>query len=140
MIETSGKMILTFNPEKYQEILVKYQPKLIKTESENEQALAIIEELMHKKNRTPEEDELYQLLILLVEKFEHQYYLSGETANPQSILLLLMEQKGIKQADLVGIIGSKGVVSEVVNGKRNISKNQAKALAEFFHISSELFI
>lgn len=140
MIKTNGKMTLTFNPEKYKEILLKYQPKVIKTEVENEQALAIIEELMHKDNRIPEENELYQLLILLVEKFEREYYLSGETATPQSILLLLMEQKGIKQADLVGIIGSKGVVSEVVNGKRSISKNQAKALAEFFNVSSELFI
>ncbi|RUR74856.1 type II toxin-antitoxin system HigA family antitoxin [Chlorogloeopsis fritschii PCC 9212] len=52
----------------------------------------------------------------------------------------LMEVRGIKQSDLVGIIGSKGVVSEIVNGKRGISKAQAKALAEFFHVSLELFI
>lgn len=140
MTKISGKMILTFNPEKYQEVLIKYQPKLIKTEAENEQALAIIEELMHKSDRTPEENELYKLLILLVEKFELEYYLSGQIATPQSILLLLMEQKGIKQEDLVGIMGSKEIVSEVVNGKINISKKQAKALAEFFQVSAELFI
>jgi HTH-type transcriptional regulator / antitoxin HigA len=40
----------------------------------------------------------------------------------------------------VGIIGSKGVVSEVVNGKRSISKAQAKALGEFFNVSPLLFI
>ncbi|MBR8826778.1 MAG: hypothetical protein DSM107014_02560 [Gomphosphaeria aponina SAG 52.96 = DSM 107014] len=80
MTKISGKMTLTFNPEKYKEVLIKYQPKLIKTEAENEQALAIIEELMHKKHRSPEETELYQLLIILVEKFEQEYYLSGETA------------------------------------------------------------
>lgn len=140
MIKTSGKMIYTFNPEKYKEVLVRYQPKLIKTEAENEEALTVIEELMHKANLTPEEKELYQLLIVLVEKFEQEYYLTGQIATPQSVLLLLMEEKGIKQGELVGIIGSKGVVSEVVNGKRSISKNQAKALAEFFNVSVELFI
>lgn len=140
MIKTSGKMTLTFDPEKYKEILVKYQPKLITTEAENEQALTVIEELMHKGNRTPEEEELYKLLILLVEKFEQEYYSTGKTAKPQSILSLLMEQKGVKQGDLVGIIGSQGVVSEVVNGKRSISKKQAKALAKFFNVSVELFI
>lgn len=133
-------MTLTFNPEKYKEVLIKYQPKLIKTEAENEQALAIIEELVYKKDRTPEENELYQLLILLVGKFEREYYLSGQTATPQSVLSLLMEQKGIKQEALVDVIGSNEVVSEVVNGKISISENQAKALGEFFNVPAELFI
>lgn len=140
MIKTSGKMTLTFNPNKYKQLLAKYQPKIIKTEAENEEALLLIEELMHNSHRTPEEDELYQLLIILVEKFEQEYYHCGEESNPHSLLLFLMEQKGIKQNDLVGIIGSKGVVSEVVNGKRNISKTQAKALAEFFNVDVGLFI
>jgi len=140
MIKTSGKMTVIFNSNKYKEILLKYQQKLIKTEEENEQALSIIEDLMHKSNRTPEEDELYQLLVVLVEKFEREYYLNAKISNPHSVLLFLMEQKGIKQNDLVGIIGSKGVVSEVVNGKRSITKTQAEALADFFGISVELFI
>ncbi len=140
MIKASGKMTLIFNPDKYQQLLVKYQPKLIKTETENEEALKIIEELMHKIDRTPEENELYELLIILVEKFEQEYYHCGQESNPQSLLLFLMEQKEIKQSDLVGIIGSKVVVSEVVNGKRNISKTQAKALAEFFNVDVGLFI
>lgn len=140
MIKTSGKMTLTFNLDKYKEILTQYPPKVIKTEAENEQVLEIIEELMHKKNLTPEEEELYQLLIILVEKFEKEYYLCGDSANPHSVLLFLMEEKGIKQADLVGIIGSKGVVSEIVNSKRNISKNQAKALGDFFGVDTGLFI
>ena len=51
-----------------------------------------------------------------------------------------MEAGGIKQENLVGVIGSRGVVSEVVNGKRSISKAQAKALAEFFSVNVGLFI
>lgn len=133
-------MTLTFDPNKYQQLLVKYQPKIIKTEAENEEALIVIEQLMHKKDRSPEENELYQLLIILVEKFEQEYYHSGEESNPQSLLLFLMEQKGMKQSDLVGVIGSKGVVSEIVNGKRSISKNQAKALAELFKVDFSLFL
>ncbi len=41
-------MTLTFNPEKYKELLARHLPKVIKTESENEKALAIVEELMHR--------------------------------------------------------------------------------------------
>jgi HTH-type transcriptional regulator/antitoxin HigA len=51
-----------------------------------------------------------------------------------------MEENQIKQEELVGVIVSRGVVSEVVNGKRAISKNQAKSLAQFFNIDLSLFI
>jgi len=51
-----------------------------------------------------------------------------------------MEENGMRQTDLVGIIGSRGVVSEVVNGKRTISKSQAKSLGDFFHVDPSLFI
>jgi HTH-type transcriptional regulator / antitoxin HigA len=51
-----------------------------------------------------------------------------------------MESSGTRQADLVGIIGSSGVVSEVIDGKRSISKAQAKALGEYFKVSPSLFI
>lgn len=140
MIKTSEKTIPTFNADKYKELLLQYQPKLIRTEEENARALAIVEELMHRSNRTPEEDELYNLLIALIEKFEQEYYSPGRSSTPYSLLQFLMEQRNVKQADLVGIIGSKGVVSEVVNGKREISKAQAKALGEFFQVNPGLFI
>ncbi|MEH2397033.1 MAG: transcriptional regulator [Nostoc sp.] len=133
-------MTLTFNSDKYKELLSHYQPKLIRNEEENEKALAVVEELMHRPNRSPEEDELYELLIILIEKFEQEYYLPGKASQPHSILLFLMEQRNIKQSDLVRVIGSKGVVSEVVNGKREISKAQAKALGEFFRVDCGLFI
>jgi hypothetical protein len=65
-IRRNKKMPLTFNPEKYKELLFNYQPKIIRTEVENEKALAIVEEPMHRKDRTLEEEELYELLIILI--------------------------------------------------------------------------
>lgn len=47
-----------------------------------------------------------------------------------------MEAKDLNQEDLIGMIGFRGVVSEVVNGKRGISKSPAKALREYFHLCS----
>ncbi|KYC38739.1 hypothetical protein WA1_36855 [Scytonema hofmannii PCC 7110] len=73
-----------------------YAPKIIRTEQENEKALKIVEELMHCPNRTPEEDELYEILIVLIEKFDREYYSPGEGSTPHSILSFLMEQQGIK--------------------------------------------
>lgn len=131
-------MTRTINKEAYAELLVKYQPTVIETESENEAALALAEELEHRE-RTPEEDAFLDLLVTLIEKFEDEHY-QLNASTPQSILLHLMEARDLKQEDLIGVIGSRGVTSEVVNGKRSISKSQAKALGEFFHVSPELFI
>jgi len=132
-------MTLIFNPDKYTELLSQYQPKIIRTEAENEKALAIVEELMHRRDRTPEEDELYELLIALIEKFEQEYYAPGVTATPNSLLLFLMEQRSLKPADLVGIVGSEKGVYGLVNGERDISKEQAVILGSFFYVEPSLF-
>ena len=132
-------MPLTFNSNNYTNLLVKYQPKVIKTEVENERAIALAEELEHNLHRTPEEEALLELLVILVEKFEEEHY-SIPQQTPHSMLLHLIEDNDLKQEDLVGVLGSRGVVSEVVNGKRGISKSQAKALAAFFNVEVGLFI
>jgi HTH-type transcriptional regulator/antitoxin HigA len=51
-----------------------------------------------------------------------------------------VEQRELKQVDLVPVLGSRAQVSELVNGKRGISKAQVKKLAEYFRVSAELFL
>ncbi len=133
-------MTLIFNSEKYSKLLVKYQPKLIKTEEENERALSIVEELMHSPNRSPEENELYELLITLIEKFEREFYSPGAASTPHSMLIFLMEQQNVKQEDLIGVIGAEEVVTEVIKGKQDMTQEQAKALGKFFKVEPSLFI
>lgn len=132
-------MTLTINPEIYASLLAEYQPKVIKTDEENEHAIAIAEKLAHQQNKTAEESALLELLITLIEKYEDEQYPMGEL-NPHSRLLHLMEARNLKQTDLVGILGPSGVTSEIVNGKVEISKAQARALGEFFHVDPGLFI
>lgn len=132
-------MTLTFDRETYAELLAQSQPKLIVSDDENEKAIALAEELSHRPERTPEEDALLELLIALIEKFEDENYPIPVTS-PLEILKHLMEARDLIQENLVGVIGSRGVVSEVMNGKRSISKAQAKALGEFFSVEPSLFI
>ncbi|GBO51490.1 hypothetical protein APA_454 [Pseudanabaena sp. lw0831] len=132
-------MTLTLNKSEYGALLVDIQPRVITTEDENDRALGIVESLLAEKNLSPEKEQILRLLVSLIEKFEDEHYqLAAST--PHSILLHLMEERGLRQTDLVGLIGSRGVVSEVVNGKRTISKSQAKSLGEFFHVDPSLFI
>jgi HTH-type transcriptional regulator / antitoxin HigA len=131
-------MIHTINRNVYGDLLAQHQPKAIKTESENEAAILLAESLEYRQ-RTPEEDALLELLIILIEKFEETSY-PLPNLEADRMLLHLMEARNMKQEELVGVIGSRGVVSEIVNGKRSISKAQAKVLGELFHVSPSLFI
>ncbi|QSV64822.1 MAG: transcriptional regulator [Dolichospermum sp. DL01] len=132
-------MTISLDKTTYSQLLVQYQPQVITTEEEYDRALETVEKFMACKERTPEQSAILQLLVTLIEEFETKHY-PIEPSSPHAILEHLMDARGIKQSDLVGIIGSKGVVSEVVNRKRAISKAQAKALGEFFNVSPALFI
>ncbi|MEA5603549.1 hypothetical protein [Nostoc sp. UHCC 0252] len=132
-------MTLTFNSEKYKELLTAYLPKLIKSEVQNEQALEIVEDLMHRE-RTPEEDEFYQLLITLIEKFEQEYYQLIQQKNPISMLLFLLEESDRSRDDLVAVLGTEDLVNNILNGQQKINIEQACKLGEFFHVESSLFM
>ncbi|MEM9276189.1 MAG: transcriptional regulator [Cyanobacteria bacterium P01_F01_bin.143] len=132
-------MTLTFDTTAYSNLLTQYIPQVIETEEEYDRALKIAEKLTFAKNRTPEEKALHKLLVTLIEIYEAEKY-PMEVSEPYEILQHLMEVSGTRQADLVGVIGSSGVVSEVVNGKRSISKAQAKLLGNYFKVSFSLFL
>lgn len=132
-------MSLAFDRNAYGELLAKYQPQVITSESEYESMLADVEKLMGNKNRSPEQTALLKILVRLVEEYESKNYPMGKPS-PHAIIQHLMEARELQPADLVGIIGSLDDVSELVKGKKAITKAQAKALGEFFHVSTELFL
>jgi len=128
------------NKSKYAKLLAKTLPVVIKTEDENEAMLLKIEGLLAKGDRmTPEELALVELMTELVEAFEDDNY-QIEDSEPHVVLQHLMEANDLKQADLVEVLGSRGHTSDVVNGKRGISKEHAKALGKFFKVSPDLFL
>jgi HTH-type transcriptional regulator/antitoxin HigA len=133
-------MTLTFNPNKYSELLSQYQPKLIRTEADNEQTLTIVEELMHRPNRSLEENELYNLLITLIEKFEQEYYLAGSASTPHSMLLFLMDQRNMQAVDLAEVFGSETSAANIITNQVELSKDQIKALGQFFQVEPGLFL
>jgi len=102
--------------------------------------LARAETLMDKGGRrTVEEDAALDLTVRLITAYEQEHYPLPQ-ATPRETLLYLMDERGLKQADLVPIFKSRGYVSDVVNGKRAISKAHARQLAEYFKVSADLFI
>lgn len=129
------------NVKRYGELLVRFTPKLIETEKENDAALAVIEGLMAKgeDNLNAEEAALLSLLVSLVEQFEATAYPIAD-ATPREVLKDLMEHNGLKAIDLAELFGSRAKISEVLAGKRAISVAHAKLLGERFHLSPVAFL
>ena len=74
----------------------------------------------------------------LIEDYEDEYHLLPQTTGVQA-LKFLMEQHGLRQSDL-SELGSQGVVSEILVGKRELNLRQVRALGERFGVSTATFI
>ena len=109
--------------------------KPIKNEEDYSQTLSYIESLMDAKPNTPQMDEL-EVLTTLVEAYEEQHY-KIEAPDPIEAIKFRMEQEGLKQKDLVTIVGSKSRVSEILNRKRKLTIEMIRNLHKQLHIPVE---
>jgi len=130
-----------FDETKYVRLLKKAVPVKIETEEEYERLLEQTRLLIDRDedSLSLEEIRLLDLLGMLVERYEDEHY-PIEEGSPLATLKFLMEEHGLKHKDIWPLFGSKGITSEVLNGKRAISKAQAKKLAERFGVTADLFI
>ncbi len=124
-------MTATSNQQTYTDLLIQYQPKPIKTEQEYNRALTVVEGMMSCE-LTEAETALFELLVLLIEKYEESHYPMGEST-PVATLESLMHEFDVEPTSLVGVFGSVDLVREVVNGQRKVSPSQAESLAKFFN-------
>jgi HTH-type transcriptional regulator/antitoxin HigA len=129
------------NSAAYGKLLAKTHPRPIHTEEDYDRMIGKIGALMERgeENLSPEETSLLEMMSILVERYEQERY-PLRPSKPDEILQFLMEQRGLQQRDLAKVLGSKSHLSEILNGKREPSKEQARKLGEFFHVSPALFI
>ncbi len=113
----------------------------IQTEQEYERLVEQVRLLMERDedSLSLEEVRLLDLLGMLVEQYESEHDSIDEGA-PLETLKFLMEEHGLQHKDMCALLNSKGIASEVLNGKRAISKAQAKKLAERFGVTADLFL
>ncbi|MEI6705753.1 MAG: transcriptional regulator [Methylococcales bacterium] len=101
-------------------------------------------DLLHQLIDTVGEDKQHPLASLLhfvgtqIAEYEKKHYPIPDVS-PQEVLALLMQEHQLKQSDLPEI-GSQGVVSEILNGKRQLNTRQIQALAQRFDVSPSVFI
>jgi HTH-type transcriptional regulator/antitoxin HigA len=112
--------------------------KLLTTEKEYDQALDRLDKIFDANPKSKEGQEA-DVLALLIEEYEEKHY-SIDTPDPITAIRIRMEEMEIKQKDLVGIIGSKGIVSEVLNRKRKLTVNMIQNLSEKLKIAAQILI
>ena len=131
----------TLDPFAYAELLAKVQPHPIENEREYDRLVAEAGRLMERgqENLSVEEGSLLKMISILIEDYDRKHY-PLSPSKPYKMLAFLLEQRGLQAHDLWPLLGSKSRVSEMLSGKRAISKTQAKKLATFFHVPVDLFI
>src|SRR5260370_878130 len=138
-LEALTTTTIDLDKKTYGKLLGRTLPHVIHTDEECESFTNELMRLDEREDLSTEEKELAELLTVLIDEYEGRRY-PIRKASPQKTLQHIMEARKLTQKDLWKVFGSKGITSEVFHGKRSISKTQAKRLAEYFHVSADLFI
>jgi HTH-type transcriptional regulator / antitoxin HigA len=128
-----------FDQRKYAALLAEALPTAITNEEELERLTTIADRLAVKKTLSLEESHLLNLLATLIEVYEDEHHHIPD-APPHVMIQGFMQERGLRNKDLEPLLGSSGVTSEVISGKRKPSRAQIKKLAEFFQVAPEFFI
>lgn len=112
--------------------------KPIKTEKDYQDALKRLEVIFDATPQTKEGDEA-EILSLLIDNFENQIY-PIEAPDPIEAIKIRIEEMDLKQKDLVGIIGGKSRISEVLNKRKRLTLNMVRNLETFLNISASALI
>ena len=117
---------------------MKIEVKPIKTETDYEDAMTEIEQLLEAKPETPESDRL-EILTTLVEAYEDQHY-AIPLPDPVEAILYYLESRGLTRRDLELYLGSRARVSEILNRKRPLSLEMIRQLHQGLGIPAEVLI
>ena len=127
------------NEKTYGQLLVRTLPRVIHNDRDLDHFMQELLRLDEIENPSPEEIQLADLLTALIEQYEVKHHPIGEPT-PSETIRFLLEQRGLTAKDLWPVIGSKSHASEIINGKRGISKATAIKLGNFFHVKPDMFI
>lgn len=112
--------------------------EIIKTEKQYNETLDRMEKIFDAPSNSKDGNDA-ELLALLIEEYEKERY-KIESPDPISAIKIRMEEMELKQKDLIGIIGSKGIVSEVLNKKRKLTVEMIRKLSEKLNITASVLV
>ncbi len=122
----------------YGALLSEFKPEVIRDAQQNESYLRLLEKLTSRRSVTQAQRKLIELLTVLIEDYESREHPVPEAA-PRDVLRHLMEAHRLRQKDLVDVFGTESIVSEVLRGKRELTKEHIRRLSRRFGVSPAAF-
>lgn len=129
----------TIDPKRYGRMLVRLLPRAPRNDQDHDAMVAELAKLDELDAPAPEQKALAELLTALVEHYENQH-VSIPKNSPHESLTALMEDRGLRHKDIAAFVGNKGLTTEILAGRREISKAVAHKLADGLQVPIELFI
>jgi HTH-type transcriptional regulator / antitoxin HigA len=123
-------------PAKY--LLREKAPKIISSSEQHEAYISRLLELQRKGHRNAEETETAKLLVLLIADYEARHF-AVEKASGVEVLRELMEANDLRQKDLADDLGGESIVSLILQGKRQLNRQQMERLGHRFRVSPAVF-
>ena len=134
-------MVKTINEPVLKKTWAKVEQYLsIHTKQDYENAIAVLNRLLDEVGDNDKHPlfGFLEILGIVIENYETEHH-DWDDVSGSNVLKFLMDEHDLKQEDL-SEIGSQGVVSEILNGKRQLNVNQIKKLGERFHVSPAVFL
>lgn len=110
----------------------------IRNEEDYQEALERLEVIFDSDPDTPDGQEA-EILCLLIERYEEEHF-PIETPDPIEAIKIRMEEMGLKQKDLIGVIGGKSRVSETLNKRKLLTLEMVRNLERFLNIPASILV
>ncbi len=127
-------------PASYLRLIRRFPLRPIQSETELDRAAAVLNELLDRDDLDPAEHDYLDVLGDLVERYEEKAHPIPDVSEGE-MLAFLIEQKGVRQVEVArgaGLAGS--TLSEVLAGKRRLTRGQVEKLARYFHVGPGVFL
>jgi HTH-type transcriptional regulator / antitoxin HigA len=139
MPKTTTGMELGADLDEYLALVRAFPLAHIRDDAHLDAAVAVIDRLLDKEDRSPAEEMYLDALTDLIETYE-EAHVPIPARSGVDALRFLMEVNDLRQVDLVPVLERKSLVSEVLSGKRPLALTHIKKLADYFRVSPAVFI
>lgn len=112
----------------------------VNNDKEHASAMERINDLIDKDHLTLEESNELDILSTLIESYEKKRWPLDCEISPVDAIKIAMEEKGLRQVDLVPFFGNKSQVSAIMNGRRPLTVKNIRILSKELHIPSKILL
>ncbi|WP_319422518.1 helix-turn-helix domain-containing protein [Pleurocapsa sp. FMAR1] len=125
--------------DKYIQLLQQFPPRTITNDEQLEATQVVIDKLLDRPQLSPEELDYLNLLGTLVYEYEQKGEPIADIYGVELLKVLIAERQ-LRQKDLVPVFKTESIISDILNGKRQLTVRHIQGLAQFFNLSPAVFL